>query len=325
MTENEKKTSSDPSKPRRRRNRRRRRPSDKPDTHQDTNTSQPSKTTAHRHKRGQSRFKKNNDTKETNPQEKERSQNTTHSQHRSKNRTQDNRNRTQNSTDRRPRRNRNRQNRPQKRFSNKISEHFTKNDFDSRKDNCECKSSLRISLGLVGVLESLQSKLNKKITIVTGYYCPDCRPRQYGIKRNFHSMGVAADITAEDTSNMDLFLLAETYPEIKGLGINLDDGHVHVDTRKEDASETWVETNNEMILITEENRATYISSAPIEPVQTIEPIISTDPDIKLAATQDIAPATEIAPATDTDITPATDPDMATATDTSDSPTTHPTI
>ena len=124
-------------------------------------------------------------------------------------------------------------------------------------------------------------------------------------------MGVAADITAEDTSNMDLFLLAETYPEINGLGINLDEGHVHVDTRKEDASETWVETNNEMILITEENRATYISSAPIEPAKTIEPIISTDPDVKHA--------------TEPEIPPATEPDMAPATDTSDTPTTHPTI
>ena len=145
----------------------------------------------------------------------------------------------------------------------RISEHFVKREFDSRKKDCSCAGSLRISLGLVGVIEAMRAKLNKRIDVITGYYCPECRPRQYGIKRDYHHMGVAADIKVADMSPVDLFLFAESYPEIKGLGINLDDGHVHIDTRKEDMRESWVEVNNEWIL-TDENRDQYIKSDVVE-------------------------------------------------------------
>ncbi|MEC8677530.1 MAG: D-Ala-D-Ala carboxypeptidase family metallohydrolase [Candidatus Margulisiibacteriota bacterium] len=152
----------------------------------------------------------------------------------------------------------------------RISEHFVKRDFDSRKKDCSCAGSLRISLGLVGVIEAMRAKLNKRIDIITGYYCPECRPRQYGIKRDYHHMGVAADIKVTDMSPVDLFLFAESYPEIKGLGINLDDGHVHIDTRKEDMRESWVEVNDEWILLTDENRDQYIKSDVVEKNTTDE-------------------------------------------------------
>ena len=139
----------------------------------------------------------------------------------------------------------------------RISDHFMKRDFDSRKDDCECQSSLRISLGLVGVIESIRARLNKRIEIITGYYCPTCRSRQYGVKRDFHTMGVAADIRVEGMDPTDLFQLAETYPELKGIGLNLDDGHVHIDTRKSDERECWVEHNNNWILLTNDNRSDY--------------------------------------------------------------------
>ena len=92
----------------------------------------------------------------------------------------------------------NRQNRSKQKKNSKwnkyrISEHFVKRDFDSRKKDCSCAGSLRISLGLVGIIEAMRAKLNKRIEIITGYYCPECRPRQYGIKRDYHHMGVAAD------------------------------------------------------------------------------------------------------------------------------------
>ncbi|RAP23171.1 hypothetical protein DID73_02415 [Candidatus Marinamargulisbacteria bacterium SCGC AG-343-K17] len=148
----------------------------------------------------------------------------------------------------------------------RISDHFMKRDFDSRKKDCSCGSSLRISLGLVGIIEALRAKINKRIEIVTGYYCPDCRERQYGIKRDFHHAGVAADIRVTDMPVVDLFLIAETYPELKGIGINFDDNHLHIDTRKEDDRQTWVEINDEWIELTPENRDEYIK----QPVLTNE-------------------------------------------------------
>ena len=135
-----------------------------------------------------------------------------------------------------------------------------KRDFDSRRKDCPCDGSLRISLGLVGIIEAIRAKINKRIDIVTGFYCPECRERQYGIKRDFHHMGIAADIRVQDMSIVELFLIAESFPEIKGLGINFDDNHVHIDTRKEDQRECWVEKNNEWIKLTEENRNDFLNS-----------------------------------------------------------------
>ena len=126
-----------------------------------------------------------------------------------------------------------------------------KRDFDSRKDDCECQSSLRISLGLVGVIESIRARLNKRALKSLRLLLPHVPIQtQYGVKRDFHTMGVAADIRVEGMDPTDLFQLAETYPELKGIGLNLDDGHVHIDTRKSDERECWVEHNNNWILLT---------------------------------------------------------------------------
>ena len=141
----------------------------------------------------------------------------------------------------------------------RISDHFMKRDFDSREKDCTtCTGSLRISLGLVGIIEALRAKLNQRVDILTGYYCSDCREKKYGIKRDHHHSGVAADSRVNNMSITELFLVAETFPEIKGLGINFDDNHVHIDTRKEDERQTWVEKDEEWILLTEENRDQFI-------------------------------------------------------------------
>lgn len=151
---------------------------------------------------------------------------------------------------------------------NRLSDHFTKTNFDSRKKGCDCFNSLRISLGLVGILEALRTKVSKRIDIITGYYCPECRPRQYGVKRDFHHQGLAADIRIDGMSLVDLFLMAETFPEIKGLGINFDDGHVHVDTRKTPERDTWVEQSGQWIPLTDDNRSEYIVTSTDDPQPT---------------------------------------------------------
>ena len=86
-------------------------------------------------------------------------------------------------------------------------------------------------------LKLIRAKLNKRIEIVTGFYCPDCREKNMEFVETFITMGVAADIRVEGIDIIDLFLHAESYDEIKGLGINFDDNHVHIDTRKEDKRE----------------------------------------------------------------------------------------
>ena len=149
-----------------------------------------------------------------------------------------------------------------------------KRDFDSRAKDCDCGSSLRISLGLVGVIEAMRATLNKRIEIVTGYYCPDCRSKRFGIKRDFHHNGIAADIRVEGMDLLDLFRHAETYDEIKGLGISFDENHVHIDTRKEDSREVWVEKDEEWILITDENRNEFIPPVTIDTCDDDTPVDS---------------------------------------------------
>ena len=144
----------------------------------------------------------------------------------------------------------------------RISEHFVKRDFDSRKKDCSCSQSLRISLGLVGVIEAIRAQIGKKITICTGYYCPECRTQKYGIKRDVHPQGIAADIQVPDMSIYELFQIAETFPDIKGLGLNIDNNHVHIDTRKTAERELWVESNGDWIPLTDANRADYFPATP---------------------------------------------------------------
>lgn len=141
----------------------------------------------------------------------------------------------------------------------RLSQHFMRRDFDSRRKDCSCKGNFRISMGLIGIIEAIRAKYGKRIEVLNGYYCPDCRPKQYGMKRNFHYNGLAADIHVESIDVRALFLGVESFKEINGLGLNLDDQYVHVDTRKSDEREMWVIHNNERILLTEANRSLYLS------------------------------------------------------------------
>ena len=79
---------------------------------------------------------------------------------------------------------------PEPRFTNKISDHFAKKDF-----LCKESEKFKISLGLVGVLEELRAKTRKRITIVKGYECSEVAEKRGKVKRNFHTMGLAADIS----------------------------------------------------------------------------------------------------------------------------------
>ena len=140
-----------------------------------------------------------------------------------------------------------------KKFTSKISDHFSKNDFA-----CRESGKFRISLGLVGVLEELRGVTQKRITILKGYECPEVAEKKGQLKRNFHTQGLAADIQISNMEPVDVFKAAEKLQAIIGIGLNLQEGYVHVDTRKAERV-IWVEEGNEEILITDENRSQYFS------------------------------------------------------------------
>ena len=149
-----------------------------------------------------------------------------------------------------------------RRSSHRISDHFSKRDF-------ECKSGLaqkefKVSLGLVGALELLKSLTKKRIEIIKGYQCQKSCENENQIKRNFHALGLAADIKAQGLDIKTLLFFAEKIQEFKGIGINFEKDYLHVDTRKEKKRILWVEKNNKDIMITTENKETYLPDIPLQ-------------------------------------------------------------
>ena len=146
--------------------------------------------------------------------------------------------------------------------SPKISEHFSRKDFECR---CgACKSSLRISLGLVGGLELLRSITQKRINILKGYECPKSSEQHGKVKRNYHTMGLAVDIAIPGLSPQEIFLAAEQVPEFKGIGMNLDKDFVRIDTRKEPERKIWAEKDGQETLLSDDTKSSYFSLLPTE-------------------------------------------------------------
>lgn len=148
----------------------------------------------------------------------------------------------------------------------KISDHFSRKDF-------VCKfapesHSFRISAGLVGGLELLRSLSNTRINIIKGFESVEAAERSGKVKRNYHTQGLAANITMDNTSLEILFLMAEQITDFTGIGLNLDEKHIHVRVNKGKERELWVRKNGQDIIITNENRNLYLPN--IEQFQEVD-------------------------------------------------------
>ena len=204
----------------------------------------------------------NSDKNSNKDNDKNRNRNRNRSRNRSRNRDSDSdRNKntppkkeSQNKTNNRRRRDyQDRRNKPKK-TSNKLSDHFSMNDF-----KCKEKGTIKISLGLVGALEMLRSKAQKRIEIIKGFEDPEVAEKKGKLKRNFHTQGLAADIKILNLSAKETFLLAEQIPEIMAIGLNVDEDYVHVDTRKTPERLLWVESKNTEIELNQDNRDQYLA------------------------------------------------------------------
>jgi len=139
--------------------------------------------------------------------------------------------------------------------SNKISDHFSKKDFECKCGNCNY--SIRISLGLIGGLELLRALSQRRVNIQKGFQCSKSAESQGKLRRNFYAMGLAADIVVSDKTLEEVFLLAEKISEFTTIGLNLDEKCIHVNTRKESVRKLWVQKNNQEIELNETNRTEY--------------------------------------------------------------------
>ena len=143
---------------------------------------------------------------------------------------------------------------PKKRFTNKISDHFSKLDF-----TCKESGKFKVSLGLVGALEELRTILKKRIDIKKGYEATEVAEKKGSLKRNLHTQGLAADIVVDGLSLSEIFLAAEQVNSITGIGINKKEAHIHIETRKMERR-LWLEDGNEEIEITQTNKQDYIET-----------------------------------------------------------------
>lgn len=139
----------------------------------------------------------------------------------------------------------------------RISDHFSTRDFMCKCNNCD--GEIKISLGLIGGLELLRFNTKKRIEILKGYICPEIQASINKLQKNYHAMGLAADITIEGLTPQEVFKYAEEIPEFKGLGLNLTEKYVHIDVRKEKKS--WIVSCGETIELTPENRAQYLEAS----------------------------------------------------------------
>ena len=139
-----------------------------------------------------------------------------------------------------------------KKHNRRLTNHFFETSF-----KCKVSGKLKISLGLVGALEFLAVRTKEKIKVLKGYEAPEAVDKK-SFRKNYHSLGVAADIQIGSMSLRDMFLMAKSIKEFKGIGINLDENYIHVDSRKQDVASMWFEKEGAIIPYDDEKFEQYL-------------------------------------------------------------------
>ena len=133
-----------------------------------------------------------------------------------------------------------------KKYNKRLTQNFLETAF-----RCKASGKLKISLGLVGALELLATRYNEKIKILKGYESPDSVEKK-SFRKNYHSLGVAADIQIGELSLRDQYVMVKSIKEFKGIGINLDENYIHVDSRKDETVSVWFERDEGIIPFSDE-------------------------------------------------------------------------
>lgn len=136
---------------------------------------------------------------------------------------------------------------------------------------------MKMSLTLVGILEDISVKYQKKLLIVQGFACDEAIENEPGPKKNYHGAGKALDIGFEKEIIVEAFRYLETFPEISGLGLDLQNNYIHIDLREKEPVR-WVYVKNCEVPLTDENRNDYGLG---EPVVCATPLKSASLDLPI--------------------------------------------
>ena len=135
-----------------------------------------------------------------------------------------------------------------------LSEHYNHQDFFCKCAACKTNKEYKIHMGLVGSLEMLAVKLNKPVKVKTAFRCEAENERIGGGRKSFHIYGKAAHIYVDGMAPQELFKHVREIGEVKGIGLNLDDGTVHVDLRNEPERAEWVKDKGKYIPLTADKK-----------------------------------------------------------------------
>jgi zinc D-Ala-D-Ala carboxypeptidase len=138
-----------------------------------------------------------------------------------------------------------------------LSEHYSNRDFFCSCEECGKSNEFKVHLGLVGALEMLAVALGKTPRILSSYRCEAVNEKLGGGRKSFHLRGKAAHIYVEGMAAVELFKKCREIPEIKGLGLNLEEKTVHIDLRPEENRVEWVKENGQYIILTPEKLQKY--------------------------------------------------------------------
>ena len=118
-----------------------------------------------------------------------------------------------------------------KKSNQKLSEHFSSDEFDCHGTGC-CTTTI-INEKLVEYLEKIRTHFGKPITITSGYRCVVHNRNVGGATGSRHGKGDAADIVIQGIAPRTVAQYAESIG-ILGIGLyeTSSDGHfVHIDAR----------------------------------------------------------------------------------------------
>ncbi len=107
------------------------------------------------------------------------------------------------------------------------------------------------------MLEALTVKLNKPVKVKTAFRCEAENERLGGGRKSFHIYGKAAHIYVEGMKPQELFRRVREIEEVKGIGLNLDDGTVHIDLRPELERQEWVKEKGKYTALTADKKHIY--------------------------------------------------------------------
>ncbi len=138
-----------------------------------------------------------------------------------------------------------------------LSEHYNHQDFFCRCDECKKNNEYKIHLGIVGALELLSTNIGRHVKVLSAFRCEALNEKLGGGRKSHHIYGKAAHIFVDGMPPKELFKKAREIPEIKGLGLNTEEGTVHIDLRNEEARQEWVKENGKYITLTPEKKRTY--------------------------------------------------------------------